>query len=1004
MIRRLDLSRRQDPTRNQRGKFDSRFERFLGQFCELTGLEGHESAIREFARFTGDPGSVSLGLVRVAEAAAAAEVDLGGLVQDSQHLLDRLVRLAGSSEACIDHIVRWPESLRLLAEDEDFLRSKRRRKVRKRIARSVYDADGQLLSIEDGRTALRRAYRDELIQLTAADLGSHEPTADFDTVSRTLTEMAEGALMAAHDLAAGDSIPDGCAELAVIAMGKCGARELNYVSDVDVVFAFSPETTADGEQAERARSCASAAALQIIDLISAAGAEPALWEVDAALRPEGKAGALVRTVDEFAGYYSDIAENWEFQALFKARPVAGSEELGQQWAEARLPQVWTAAHRDDFISEVRAMRRRVVDLIDRDEADRQLKLGPGGLRDVEFSAQLLQLVHGTEDHDIREPNTLEALRSLERGGYLSGDDAALMEEAYSFLRVVEHRLQIPRMRRAAVLPDKPEALRELARMVYPTGDRTEVRLKRERDDYSRRVRALHEQIFYRPILDAAVGTGAVTSLPAKAAESRLRAFGFVDPHSAMRHIHDLSAGVSRASRVHRQVLPAMLGWLSEGVDPDAGLLAYRRLSEKLSSSTWYLKLLRDSGQGAEALARVLSLSQYAASHIMHYHGSVRWLADQDMLQPTPLDSLRQEMSELVGRGRGVEGVRAVYGREKLRIILADILEVIPRSAVPQALSDVMSTAIDAALLSVRRDLDTEHRIYDYDFAIIAMGRLGGREIGVFSDADVCFVYRPAHTMGDDDREALAKHARRVALEVTSALKSAQQDPAIELDADLRPEGRSGPYVRTLESYRRYYEAWSEPWEAQALLRARPIAGDNDLMSDYVDMINPLRYPQILPVRSIMQVRRLKARMEDERLPRGADRRQHVKLGTGGLSDVEWTVQLLQLQHAAEYTGLRTTSTLPALAAARDEGLVSASDHEVLRTAWLMATEVRNAITLYRGKPSDSLPSDIRELEAAARLMGYPQGSAQLLVDDYLRVTRWARSTMEVIFYGDDPTV
>ena len=471
----------------------------------------------------------------------------------------------------------------------------------------------------------------------------------------------------------------------------------------------------------------------------------------------------------------------------------------------------------------------------------------------------------------------------------------------------------------------------------------------------------------------------------------------------MRHIHDLSAGVSRASRVHRQVLPAMLGWLSEGVDPDAGLLAYRRLSEKLSSSTWYLKLLRDSGQGAEALARVLSLSQYAASHIMHYHGSVRWLADQDMLHPTPLDSLRQEMSELVGRGRGVEGVRAVYGREKLRIILADILEVIPRSAVPQALSDVMSTAIDAALLSVRRDLDTEHRIYDYDFAIIAMGRLGGREIGVFSDADVCFVYRPAHTMGDDDREALAKHARRVALEVTSALKSAQQDPAIELDADLRPEGRSGPYVRTLESYRRYYEAWSEPWEAQALLRARPIAGDNGLMSDYVDMINPLRYPQTLPVRSIMQVRRLKARMEDERLPRGADRRQHVKLGTGGLSDVEWTVQLLQLQHAAEHPGLRTTSTLPALAAARDEGLVSASDHEVLRTAWLMATEVRNAITLYRGKPSDSLPSDIRELEAAARLMGYPQGSAQLLVDDYLRITRWARSTMEVIFYGDDPT-
>lgn len=1002
MTPRFDTSRRSDPTRTSRGGFDSRFERFLEQFCERTGLESRADAIREFARLTGSPGHVSLGLLRAAEAADEAEVDLGGLVRGSQHLLDRLVRLAGGSEACIDHIVRWPESLRLLAEDEDYLRSDRRKKVRKRIARSVCREDGSVMTGEEARTALRRAYRNELVQLTAADLGSADPQDSFDAVSRTLTKMAEGALKAAHDVAVAEEIPDGSAELAVIAMGKCGAKELNYVSDVDVVFVFRPTGEVGEDDLEKTRNSASDAALRVINLISAAGAEPALWEVDAALRPEGKAGALVRTVDEFDGYYQEIAENWEFQALFKARPVAGSESLGEEWASVCLPQVWTAARRPGFIPEVRAMRKRVVDLIDRDEADRQLKLGPGGLRDVEFSAQLLQLVHGEEDPDIRCPNTLEALEALSAGGYLSSEDAELLGEAYSFLRSVEHRLQIPRMRRSAVLPDKPEAQRVLARLVYPTGDRSEVRLKRERTDYSRRVRALHEKIFYRPILDAAVGSAAVTVLPEKAAEDRLRAFGFVDPKSAMRHIHDLSTGVTRAARVHRQVMPAMLSWLSEGVDPDAGLLAYRRLSEKLRTSNWYLKLLRDSGQGAESLARVLSLSHYASSHIMHYHGAVRWLANQEFLQPTPIDSLRQEMSELVGRGRGVQGVRAVYGREKLRIILGDILEVIPRSTVPRALSDIMSIAIDAALLSVRRDLDTEHRLYDYDFAIIAMGRLGGREIGVFSDADVCFVYRPADTMGEDDRESLAKHARRVALEVTSALKSAQQDPSIELDADLRPEGRSGPYVRTLESYRRYYDAWSEPWEAQALLRARPIAGDVALMDDYVDMIDPLRYPKTLPERSIMQVRRLKARMEDERLPRGADRRQHIKLGTGGLSDVEWTVQLLQLEYAAEHEQLRTTSTLPALQAASDDELISEEDAETLRRAWLMATEVRNAITLYRGKPSDSLPNDFAELEATARLMGYPQGSAQALIEDYLRLTRQARTAMEIIFYGDDP--
>jgi glutamate-ammonia-ligase adenylyltransferase len=282
-------------------------------------------------------------------------------------------------------------------------------------------------------------------------------------------------------------------------------------------------------------------------------------------------------------------------------------------------------------------------------------------------------------------------------------------------------------------------------------------------------------------------------------------------------------------------------------------------------------------------------------------------------------------------------------------------------------------------------------------AIVAMGRYGGFELSYGSDADVLFVHdpRPGASM-----QAATDYALAVANEVRRVLALPGTDPALEVDAGLRPEGKQGPLVRSLEAYAAYYAKWSRVWEAQALLRADAVVGDPELRRRFTELIDPLRYPEGgLSGDDIVEVRRIKARVDTERLPREADRNTHLKLGRGGLSDIEWTVQLLQLRHGAEVPGLRTPQTLAALTGARDAGLIGRADAEVLDEGWRTVSRVRNAITLVRGRPSDQLPRDTRERAAVAISVGYPPGSTDAMVNDYLRRTRRTHAVVERIFWS-----
>jgi glutamate-ammonia-ligase adenylyltransferase len=815
-------------------------------------------------------------------------------------------------------------------------------------------------------------------------------------------------------------LPPGSApgRLAVIAMGKCGARELNYASDVDVIF-VAGGSGAPGEDADvGALRTATALASGLIRVCTQSTPEGQLFPVDPNLRPEGRDGPLVRTVASHKAYYERWAKTWEFQALLKARFAVGDAELGARYLAAVTPLVWHAAQRDDFVADVQAMRRRVVASLPADQAGRELKLGPGGLRDIEFAVQLLQLVHGRADESLREPGTLPALAALAAGGYVGRADASAMASAYRFLRGVEHLLQLRQLRRTHLLPAQPAVLREIGRALSrmrldpgdarrdtgalaPVGDPAAA-LDEQWRLHASQARQLHEKLFYRPLLDAVARLpGEATRLTPAAARDRLEALGFADPAGALRHIESLTAGMSRKAAMQRTLLPVLLGWLADAPEPDAGLLAFRQVSEALGGSPWYLRLLRDNAVVARRMARLLASSRYATGLLLRAPAAVATLGDDAELTARPAADLLAEASSAIGRHEAAadaaQAVLAIRRRELLRTAAADILGLASIEQTGAALTTVAQVTIAATLSAAIAEAERASGPLPTRLAVIALGRFGGHEMGYASDADVVFVHDPLP--GADD-EAATRAAHSVAERLRALLSRPGRDPALLVDAGLRPEGRQGPLVRTLASYRAYYRRWSMAWEAQALLRAEFAAGDRDVGAAFIEMADEIRYPDAgIDQAAIREIRRIKARMEAERMPRGVEPALHLKLGPGGLADVEWVAQLLQLRHARAVPELRTTRTPAALAAASAAGLISATDTETLTAAWLLASRIRDAVMLVRGRPSDTLPTLPVELAVVARVLGYPPDGSQDLVQDWRRSARQARAVMERLFYG-----
>lgn len=951
-----------------------------------------------------DPAVALAGLDRLLETCGTAAAELVERLRRSEGLRRRLVAVLGASTALAGYLARHPGTWRLLDDDSVVTARPSAFGLRRSLLEAVgadpdapppWGTGGARATGEEAVVLdrLRVAYRARLLVLAARDLTG---ALAVEEVAAELADLAAAALDAALAVAwAG--LPPGSApaRLAVVAMGKCGARELNYASDVDVVFVAAPLPGQPGGDPQEVLRTATRLAEGLVRACGVSTVEGSLFPVDVGLRPEGRDGPLVRTLDSHLAYYRRWARTWEFQALLKARPVAGDLELGRAWAEQIAPMVWQASARDGFVADVQQMRQRVQRSVSPREVDRELKLGPGGLRDIEFAVQLLQLVHGRADPSLRAPDTLSALAALAAGGYVGREDGERLAAAYRWLRAAEHRLQLQRLRRTHTVPADPAARRWLARgMGYPDLEAFDT----ERARKAVEVRRLHEKLFYRPLLTA------VARLPTEdlrlapeAAQGRLAALGFADPVGAMRHLEALTTGVSRRAAIQRTLLPVLLHAFADAADPDAGLLAFRQVSDALGDTPWYLRLLRDAGATAERLARVLASSRLAADLLGRAPEAMAMLADDAELVPRSRASLDAELSAVIGRGGDaweatVATTRAVRRLELLRVICADILGLLDLRAVGAALSAVTGAALEAALAVAVGKVTAERRApLPARLAVVALGRLGGAEQGYPSDADVLFVH-DARPGASDSQAAAAAHA--VAEEMRRLLALPAPDPPLVVDAGLRPEGRQGPLTRSVGSYAAYYARWSRTWEAQALVRAAPAAGDPEVTARFLtEVVDPVRYPVSLPAGALAEVRRLKARMEAERIPPGLAWR-HLKLGPGGLADVEWVAQLLVLRHAHRVSALRVTGTVDALRAAAGAGVLDPADAELLVRAWTRAAELRNALTLLTGRPTDVVPRGGRQLAGAARLLGYPAPAAGDLLEDTRRLAARARTVVD----------
>ncbi|CAB4568980.1 unannotated protein [freshwater metagenome] len=929
----------------------------LDRLVELAGDWGH-SALDPLSK-SASPDRALDSLLRL------AEVDswrIGKLLSSPDKSL-RLCRLLGSSDALAEFLIRHPKHLDLF-------------QVEPRLPTEFEVSSSS-------RVELRVAYRAQLLQIVDFDLSSPSALDAYEFVATALTRLTDATLEAGLDLAGLELVAEGrisieqkqSSKLAIIAMGKTGAAELNYVSDVDVIY------VSDSDSLETSTKLATRLAACLFE----SDIEEGLWQVDANLRPEGKSGALVRTLEAHKTYYEKWAEPWEFQALLKARFAAGDRSIGEQYVQKIKPLIWTYSERSRIVESTRHLRKRVLEQLSKDDAQRDIKLGRGGLRDVEFTAQLMQLVHGVTDESLRSANTLSALHSLSDAGFLGRDDAREMIASYQLLRVVEHRVQLIKLRRTHLVPAQISELRRVARGVNLNWSAED--LAQVLDQTRSRVASLHDSVFYRPLLAATaeLAPGDV-KLSDEAIDSRLRALGFIDPTGAIRHISALTSGVSRRATVQRTLVPVLIRWMAEGIDPDRALLSFRRLSESLGETHWFLKMLRDSSGAAERLMKVLSSSSFIARLLEHIPDSSAWFGDAGSLEPSSQEKLLQEMLAIADRETtesAAELIRQIRRREVLRLAIGAVLGQLTMQKISMGLTDLVDSYL-LAMLQLAKGGANEA----LDFGIISMGRWGGKELGFGSDADAMLVYR-------SDTEG----SQQIAEQIASQLMLLSKDSLLEfeLDLGLRPEGKNGPRVRSIESYQAYYEKWADTWEFQALLRARIISGSDSLRSSFTSLINKYRYPEQLSDKQLTEIRRIKARVESERLPLGADPTRHLKLGRGSISDVEWLVQLYQLRYAAKHPELQRVGTLEVLQELAKLSIISMDQAQILNAGWSIATRTRSALVLAVDKLIDILPSDRRQLEATSRILEYSPGSASELEDDYLAATRRSRKVFEELF-------
>jgi glutamate-ammonia-ligase adenylyltransferase len=865
-----------------------------------------------------DPELARVAVSRVGDSAVAREH------LSRPEVLPVAVRLLGFSTAAADFLVRHPEEVAALAD------------VR---ARTGPELDAELLDdiarlgADDGLRVFRRR---AMLRVAARDLSG----ALLDDVVAEISRVAEACVEAACLRMAAST------RMTVIGLGKLGGGELNYASDVDLIFVH-----ADG--GANAQGTAERAAAALIRLLAEPTAEGIGLRVDPTLRPGGRGGTLSRGLEATLDYYERQSATWERQAMIKARPVAGDAWIGAAFVEGVAPFVYPAELGIHAIDDVRRTKVRLEEYIRRRGKELiEVKRGRGGIRDVEFAVQLLQIVHGRRDPRLREPNTLRALSTLAEEGYVARTDADELAGAYRFLRRIEHRLQIVRDLQTHDLPADHRALTTLARSLG-LSDAGSLQ-----DSYERQtdlVRGIHERLFYRPLLEAFAGpVGPSPGVDRPATEELLAGLGFASTSQSFEVLRRLVDPGTRMGKVLGHVFPVMVPALALASNPDQALVRLERIADAVGERHGPADALAADPTAAQRLAHVAAASAFAT----------------DLLVASP-----ERLTALADGGRHVDAQASLISA----VARYTSRELQPRET-GAALTDVADRVVRDAVAAAEPD---------QPFAVIGMGKFGARELNVASDLDLLFVYE------GEGPEAM-RRAVGVAERVMRAIRDAGWDP----DADLRPEGRNGPLARSIAGYLEYWQRYAELWEFQALLRARHVAGDPQLGRRFGANAEDFAYPSDgITIDGVAEIRRMRERIERERVKPDAAR-FHFKLGSGSLADVQFAVEVSLMRFGGGHPQVRTNRTLEAVELLAAQRFLEQSVARDLGEAFVFLSDVKNTLEVDRRLRAEAVPASPEDQTALARRLGYEEHPRQSFIDDYLRVSRRARRAMERVFHED----
>ena len=889
-----------------------------------------------------------------------------------------------------------PEDLAPLARGT---RQARDLRTYRRLAAAAVGGDA-----EDLRGGLRRFARRERLRIATRELLAH-PGHDVDVTARELSDLAdvccEVALGEALTWAAGrfgDPLAasgEPCA-FVVVGMGKLGGRELNAGSDIDLMLFYDTDDGRAG--AHSLHEHFTRVAQRFVATLDEPTEDGFAWRVDLRLRPEGTRGPLVNALAAAERYYETWGRTWERAALVRARPVAGDLGFGARLLAALAPFVWRRSVDPRVVEEMSGMLARA-----RAEADEQtrgdLKIGRGGIREVEFFVQALQLVWGGREPRVRATNTLDALRRLRARGFVTDREGAELTDAYLFLRRLEHRIQFATGLQTHAMPEDPELRDRVARSLgYADGSALERELAEVRDRVSARFASLGQA----PAVDDVGVERLAAALDARdeaaVASSVAARFGAGASPDLPRHLLALARrpddplGATTRDR-EPALVSTLLQGLADAADPEQAARLLAAFFGRLATPGVYVRALADDPHLSRALTSLLGASMFLGEALAGHPDLVdRVLYARGV--PTA-EVARAQLEEEVAAIRpekagDVDAFVGALRRAKRRVTFEVGLADLAGDMTTRDVAAVLTALADATLRHACRFAMLERGVQDArGLALIGMGKLGGRELGYGSDLDLFFVYEASD---EDAPERLARVAQRVLRLVSTPH---DEGPGYELDTRLRPSGSQGLLVASLEAFTRYQAEQAESWERQALVKARACAGDEELGARVMTVAHAAAYERGAPPPE--RLHHLRTRLERELARERLDRspaRYDVKVGRGGLVDIEFATQWLQMRHGSDRR-VRTTETEVALGALDACGYLDAALADTLREGWRFLRRIEQRLRVSHGTSVTLLEEGAPGLAVLARRLGLHDvrraGADAILLERYVAVTRDVRA-------------